>query len=142
MKPEQIPVDCKVDDRGFLYQIYGGYEDKFPSVKRIYVVGNFGKGVIRGFHKHADEWKCYFVSSGAAKFVVIDGERNSTTFLLSSRNPSILIMPPNHFHGWVSLEEGTILVGMSNKSLEESLNDDTRTDPFSFGKELWEVKAR
>lgn len=142
VKPEQFAVTCNLDDRGFLYQIYGNYEDKFPSVKRIYVVGNFCKGTIRGLHKHMDEWKCYFVSNGSAKFVVIDENKNISTYILSPKNPTMLIVPPRHFHGWVSLEENTMLVGLSNKSLEESLNDDIRMDPFSFGKEAWDVKTR
>jgi len=142
VKTEQIPILSHVDDRGFLYQIYGNYEDKFPPVKRVYFVGNFSKGIIRGFHKHKEEWKSYFVSSGSAKFVVVDEDNKISVYILGSRNPAVLIVPPEHFHGWISLEENTTLIGMSNKSLEESLNDDIRTDPFTFGRELWEVKAR
>jgi hypothetical protein len=42
----------------------------------------------------------------------------------------------------VLLEDNTILIGLSNKSLEESLSDDIRIDPFAFGKEIWETKPR
>ena len=139
---EQLAVTCHVDDRGFLYQIYGGYTDKFPDVKRIYVVGNFGKGTIRGFHKHEEEWKGYFVLMGSAKFVVVDEDKKVSTHVLSSKNTSVLLVPPKHFHGWISLEEKTMLVGISNKSLEESLRDDSRIDPFAYGREMWDVKAR
>jgi dTDP-4-dehydrorhamnose 3,5-epimerase-like enzyme len=142
VKPEQFALTCHLDDRGFLYQVYGSYEDKFPTVKRIYVVGNFSKGTIRGFHKHMDEWKSYFVPNGSAKFVVVDEKNTVSTYILSPKNPSVLVIPPKYFHGWVSLEEHTILIGMSNKSLEESLKDDIRIDPFAFGKEVWDVKAR
>lgn len=142
MKPEQINIKCHVDDRGFLYQIYGNYPDRFPEVKRIYVVGNFSKGVIRGFHKHIREWKCYFVANGSAKFVLVDEEKNTLTYTLSIKSPLILVVPPKYFHGWMSLEDNTLLIGFSNKSLEESLKDDIRIDPFAFGKEIWEVKPR
>jgi dTDP-4-dehydrorhamnose 3,5-epimerase-like enzyme len=142
MKPEQLAITCHVDDRGFLYQIYGGYEGKFPDVRRIYIVGNFGKGTIRGFHGHNEEWKCYFVAKGSAKFVVIDEDKHSSNYVLSSKNPTVLIVPPKYFHGWLSLEDNTLLIGLSNKSLEDSLTDDMRLDPFSYGKELWDVKAR
>jgi len=142
MKTEQLNIECHVDDRGFLYQIYGNYPEKFPEVKRIYIVGNFGKGVIRGFHKHMKEWKSYFVAKGSAKFVIVDEKKNISTCVLSLKKPSILIVPPRYFHGWVSLEDDTLLIGLSNKSLEESLKDDIRTDPFSFGKDLWKVKPR
>jgi len=142
VKPEHVAISCHVDDRGFLYQIYGNYEDKFPSVKRIYIVGNFSKGTIRGFHKHNEEWKGYFISNGSAKFVVVDENKKMSTYTLSSKNPAVLIVPPKYFHGWISLEENTMLIGMSNKSLEESLEDDVRIDPFTYGKEVWDVKAR
>lgn len=142
VKPEQVALTCHVDDRGFLTQIYGNYNEKFPAAKRIYVVGNFGKGTIRGFHKHEREWKCYFVCNGSAKFVVVDKKKGVSAYTLSSKSPTVLIVPPTYFHGWLSLEDNTMLIGISNKSLEESLEDDARIDPFSFGKDAWEVKAR
>lgn len=142
MKPEKIDIKCHVDDRGFLYQVYGNYPDKFPEVKRIYIVGNYSKGVIRGFHKHMEEWKCYFIAIGSAKFVLVYEDKNISTHTLSSKNPSLLIVPPRYFHGWISLEDNALLVGLSNKSLEESLKDDIRIDPFTFGKDVWEVKPR
>ncbi|MEM2293523.1 MAG: WxcM-like domain-containing protein [Nitrososphaerota archaeon] len=142
MKPKILDVECHVDDRGFLYQIYGNYDKEFPELKRVYVVGNFSKGIIRGFHKHKEEWKCYFVVNGSAKFVIVDENKNISTFVLSSKRPCLLIVPPGYFHGWVSLEENTILIGMSNKTLEQSISDDFRIDPFTFGKDIWEVKHR
>jgi dTDP-4-dehydrorhamnose 3,5-epimerase-like enzyme len=142
VKPEQVAAICHVDDRGFLYQIYGNYGDKFPIVKRIYVVGNFTKGTIRGFHKHDKEWKGYFVTNGSAKIVMVDEKKEVSTCVLSPKNPTVLIVPPKYYHGWISLEEETTLIGISNKTLEESLEDDIRIDPFTYGKEIWEVKAR
>jgi len=142
MAAELIGVKCHTDDRGFLYQIYGDFPEKFPDVKRIYVVGNFCKGIIRGFHMHKKEHKSYFVVNGAAKFVVVDEKKKAYSYVLTSRDSSVLIVPPKHYHGWVSLEDNTVLIGLSDKSLDESLKDDFRMDPFSFGKELWEVKPR
>lgn len=141
-KPRQVEVKCHVDDRGFLYQIFEDSQEHFPKVRRIYVVGNFGKGTIRGFHKHIYESKCYFVVSGAAKFVVIDKDGKPAAFVLSSRNPSVLVVPPGYEHGWVSLEDNTVLIGMSDKTLQESLSDDYRSDPFKYGREVWEVRPR
>lgn len=140
-EPKQISLKCHVDDRGFLWQIYGNYEG-FPLVKRIYVVGNFSKGTIRGFHNHMHEWKCYFVAKGAAKFILVDKREEIRTYTLSTRDPSVLIVPPQFSHGWNSLEDDTLLIGLSNRSLEESKKDDIRTDPFKYGKEIWEVKMR
>ena len=139
---ELLPVACKLDDRGFLYQIYGSVKG-YPQIKRVYVLGNHSKGTIRGLHRHSGEYKFYFAAAGSAKFVV-EGPKGGkpVTYILSPRRPEVLVVPPGLFHGWVSLEEGTLVIGMSNYTLSESERDDIRKDPFTFGKEVWETKAR
>lgn len=139
------PVVSYVDDRGYLTQVIQESDEVSPPLKRVYVVGNFGKGVVRGFHKHFKEWKCFFIARGAAKFVLIDDRDDSPTYkqidtyILSSTNPSILIVPPGVYNGWMSLEEGTILIGMSNTNFDPT--DDQRIDPYSLG-DVWKVKPR
>ena len=140
--PELLPVECKLDDRGFLYQIYGSLKG-YPQVKRVYVVGNHSRGIIRGLHKHRGEYKSYFAVSGSAKFVVEGGDRGKPiSFILSARRPAVLVVPPGHFHGWISLDENTVVIGMSNYTLAESEKDDIRKDPLAFGKDVWETKPR
>ena len=138
--PLQRNIDGHVDDRGFLYQIHKVCD--FPEVKRIYVVGNFQRNTIRGLHSHEREWKGYFVVNGGAKFVVVDRERKISQYVLSDKNPSVLVVPPHHPHGWISLNDNTVLVGFSNATVEESLNDDIREDPLTLGKQVWETKPR
>jgi len=139
---ELVPIDVKIDDRGFLYQIYGNIGN-YPPIKRVYVVGNHSRGVIRGFHKHLGEYKFFFVVSGGAKFVVERDEGSVLdNYVLSAKQPSVLVIPPGHFHGWVSLADDTTIIGMSNYTLAESEKDDMRKDPFVLGKEIWETKAR
>ncbi len=91
---------------------------------------------------HKRETKAYFVIGGSAKFVVVDEGKSSKTYTLSARNPSVLLVPPRNYHGWISLEEGTTLVGLSDKTLEQSVNDDYRIDPMSFGSGMWSVIPR
>jgi len=91
---------------------------------------------------HKQETKAYFVISGSAKFVVVDGEKNSSTFTLSPHNPMVLLVPPKNYHGWISLQEDTVLLGLSDRTLEQSLEDDYRIDPMSFGNEIWSVVPR
>jgi dTDP-4-dehydrorhamnose 3,5-epimerase-like enzyme len=136
----EVELQYHVDDRGFLAQLYGDYQ--FPEVKRIYLVGNHSKNVIRGFHRHNEEWKAYFVARGTVKFVLINERKEAVSRTLSDRKPSVLVVPPKCSHGWISLTEETLIVGLSNKTLDESLKDDFREDPFAFGKEIWETKAR
>jgi len=140
-----VQVPSYVDDRGYLTQVIQESDAVFPPIKRVYVVGNFGKGVIRGFHKHFKELKCFFVASGAAKFLLVDDREDGKTYkeidtyILSPRNPSILVVPTGVYNGWMSLEENTILVGMSSTNFDPA--DDVRVEPFTFG-DVWKVVPR
>ena len=141
-----VSVPTFVDDRGFINQIIQASDSSLPKLERLYLVGNFGSGVIRGFHKHEKEWKCFFVVEGAAKFVLIKEKPNTKeveieNYVLSSKNPSVLVVPPKIYNGWMSLEENTVVLGMSNFTIDETKKDDLRVDPYFWG-DVWEVKGR
>ena len=140
------PVESFIDDRGFLSQILPEGDESF-KIRRIYSTGNFSKGVIRGFHKHKKEKKAFFVPSGSAKFVTVDDRENNpthkeiNTFILSTLNPSVLIVPTGVYTGWMSLEDNTVILGISSEPFDKENPDDERLDPFSFG-DVWKVKDR
>jgi len=142
-----VSVPTYVDDRGYLTPVLQETDGLIPDIKRIYVCGNFGRGVVRGFHKHFREWKCFFICKGAAKFVLIDDREGSPTYkqidtcVLSSNSPSVLIIPTGVYNGWMSLEEGTVLLGISSTVFDKDHPDDVRVDPFTFG-DVWSVKGR
>ncbi|MGH9879596.1 MAG: WxcM-like domain-containing protein, partial [Nitrososphaerales archaeon] len=116
-----------IDDRGALNQIFN---DDLPfQVKRMYTVYP-RKGIIRGLHGHKKEWKAFWVISGAAKFVVIpmnSGEQK--ILILDHRKPQLLIVPPEHYNGFVALDDNTVVVCLSSLSLAESTKDDYRVEP-------------
>ena len=132
-------IDLKsfVDDRGYLVQLFdGGLE-----IKRGYTVNNFDKGTIRAFHKNFDEWKYFLVPKGSAMFVLFsDKDAEPQKIILSSKKPQMLVIPPGIWNGWKALENNTILIGFSDKTMKE--HKDERCNPFKFGKEIWEVKSR
>lgn len=139
-------VKSFIDDRGFLSQILPEGDESF-QIKRIYSTGNFSKGVIRGFHKHKREKKVFFVSTGSAKFVAVDDRKDSSTFkeintfVLSTLNPSVLTVPTGVYTGWMSLEDGTVVIGISSEKFDKDNPDDERLDPYTFG-DVWQVKDR
>lgn len=139
-------VKSFIDERGFLSQILPEGGESF-QIKRIYSTGNFSKGTIRGFHKHKKEKKAFFVPTGAAKFVLVDDRKDSSTykeinsFILSNRNPTVLTIPTSVFTGWVSLEEGTVVLGISSELFNKNNPDDERIDPYTFG-DVWKAKDR
>lgn len=140
------PVKSFIDDRGFLAQILPEGDESF-QIKRIYSTGNFSRGVIRGFHKHARERKAFFVPSGSAKFVAVDDRKDSSTykeistFVLSTLSPSVLTVPTGVYTGWMSLEDGTVVIGISSEKFDKDNPDDERLDPYTYG-DVWKVKDR
>ena len=139
-------VESFIDDRGFLSQIFPEGDESF-TIKRIYSTGNFSKGTIRGFHKHKKEKKGFFVTSGSAKFVVVDDRKDSSTykeintFILSTLNPSVLTVPVGVYTGWMSLQNDTVILGISSEPFDKENPDDERLDPFAF-EDVWKVKDR
>jgi dTDP-4-dehydrorhamnose 3,5-epimerase len=66
-------------------------------------------GRIRAWGLHQRSTDRLFVVSGLVSFVVFDGRLDSPTagalneFKLSERNPGLLVVPPNLYHGWKNI---------------------------------------
>jgi dTDP-4-dehydrorhamnose 3,5-epimerase len=113
-----------VDDRGSVRFVN---DFNFGDVKRFYQVENHSKGFIRAWHGHKKEGKYVYVSSGSALIGVVNMDTEKVEkFVLSSKTPRVLYIPPNNFNGFKSLEENTIILFFSTSTLEESLGDDIR----------------
>tara|TARA_R100000008_G_scaffold73885_1_gene52456 strand:- start:1672 stop:2181 length:510 start_codon:yes stop_codon:yes gene_type:complete len=148
------------DVRGFLSPLTDCIDPDL--INRVCYVGDFGRGVIRGVHYHKKEWKIYAVLSGAAKFlsikfpesfpVIVDDENQSairnfllnnpqyiSSYVMSSRNPQILAIPPNRANGWISLEENTNVIFLSNLVFEEARSDDYRYHHSIVPSSCWEL---
>jgi dTDP-4-dehydrorhamnose 3,5-epimerase-like enzyme len=130
MKVEKIPIKRNQDDRGVLDMIYD--QNQMPlAVRRVYAVWNFSKDTIRGFHKNFDECKYFYVVRGSVKFVVMKQLEGDTVMpesqiqeiILSDKVPEILVIPPETWTGWKALEEGTILIGLSDKQLSDHVDE-------------------
>lgn len=146
-KPFERTIDVSTDDRGTFVQFLENTnrlkEKKGLAIKRVYYVYDYGKGIIRGFHLHQHEWKYFIVVAGAGKIVALNQNRpkEQYSFISSSRKPNLVVIPPGYAHGWMSLEDRTILVCGSTSTLKESLKDDQRFDPHKWG-DLWTIKGR
>lgn len=143
----QIELKARVDDRGYLIEIVRATDEHFTKFGQVYLVGNFGQGTIRAFHKHEVLWDWFFISHGAAKFVLKDDRKDSSTYenmdthVISSRNSSLLVVPPGVYHGWVSLEDNTQLISTASEVYNREKPDEVRIPPDSFG-DVWTVKGR
>ncbi|MFX1487291.1 MAG: dTDP-4-dehydrorhamnose 3,5-epimerase family protein [Promethearchaeota archaeon] len=144
---EFIPLEVHIDDRGYLIEIIRSTDPHLKKFGQVYVVGNFVSGIIRAFHKHTELWDYFFISHGAAKFILVDDRKESptykeiNTFIISEKNPSLLIVPPDVYHGWMSLEDDTQLISTASEVYRREKPDEVRIPPDSFG-DLWAVKGR
>tara|TARA_Y100000766_G_C18435528_1_gene378730 strand:- start:52 stop:471 length:420 start_codon:yes stop_codon:yes gene_type:complete len=125
-KTKIINGGIAVDDRGDVRFVN---DFDFKNVKRFYHVSNHRRGFIRAWHGHKKEGKYVYVSSGSALIGVVNMESNEISkFVLSSKSPKILWIPPGNYNGFKSLEENTSILFFSTTTLDESLGDDIRKD--------------
>jgi dTDP-4-dehydrorhamnose 3,5-epimerase len=143
----KVDLLAHVDDRGYLIEIIRATDAYFNHFGQVYLVGNFAKETIRAFHKHENLWDWFFISHGSAKFVLVDDRPDSPTykeqnvFVISSRNPSLLVVPPGVYHGWMSLEDDTQMISTASEVYNRANPDEVRIPPDSFG-DVWTVKGR
>jgi len=142
-----VPLTAHVDDRGFLIEILRESDPHFTRFGQVYLVGNPARGTIRAFHKHAALWDWFFIARGSAKFILRDDRPESATyehadtFVIGDRNPSLLVVPPGVYHGWMSLEDDTQLISTGSEVYNRQQPDEVRVPPDSFGT-VWDVKGR
>jgi dTDP-4-dehydrorhamnose 3,5-epimerase len=80
-------------------------------------------GRIRAWGLHQHSTDRLFVVSGLVSFVVFDGRLDSPTahalneFKVSERNPGLLVVPPNLYHGWknIGTTEASIIIMPSSQ---------------------------
>lgn len=145
------------DDRGYLYEIIHDRDEFLPKFGQVYVVSSPVKGTIRAFHKHYQLLDYFCVVRGAAKFVLARMDDSAVeacvresrvcepdalqTFVLTERKPSLLVVPVHTWHGWMALEDDTVVVATGSEVYNRENPDETRVPPDVFG-DVWTVQGR
>ena len=148
-------ITLHIDDRGSLFQAAGG-----KWIQRVYIVTDPVRGTVRGFHRHMEESEVFCIISGSAKFVLIDPSdpprvtiadcAGGTPFLptpdvqideytLSAARLQTITIPAGVYHGWVSLEDNTVLVAVADRPYNPADKECLPADAFG---DLWTVRAR
>ena len=131
--------DMSKDDRGEV-----GFVNTFDfqNVKRFYTVKNSKKYEVRAWHGHKKEAKYIYAISGKVLVGAVEIDQwekpakklNVHKFVINSKKPSILHIPPGYVNGFQSLTKNAKLMFFSTSTLKESLNDDIR-----FDKSYWDI---
>ena len=166
-EPKIINGGLSIDDRGeieFLNEIP-------PQFKRMYTVSNFQTPFIRCWHGHRLEKKIVKVLSGAALICVAaldeliehqttkpitfytttgfdffkddytDFPKSLKKFVLKENDGKFLLIPGGFVNGAKTLIKETKLLYMSDKSIEESKEDDYRF-PITLFRDSWRIEER
>lgn len=125
------------DERGKLY-FFNDFN--LNEVKRMYQIENKDTSIIRAWQAHKIDRKWFYVLEGAFELVLVkldDFENpsknlNVEKFIISSDEKKIIEVPGGFANGFRALQENSKILVFSDKTLEESKNDD-----FRFDKNLW-----
>lgn len=144
---EIVPLETHVDDRGYLIEIVRASDPFMKKFGQVYVVGSTTRGTIRAFHKHQKLWDYFFIANGSAKYAFFDDRKKSTTYkkmetvIATLRNPILIIVPPGVYHGWMALEDNTIMISTASEVYNRNKPDETRVPYNSFGFD-WNIKFK
>jgi dTDP-4-dehydrorhamnose 3,5-epimerase-like enzyme len=140
--------DTYVDDRGQIAEIVREdellklYPEQKPDIKQVYMAKNPKAGTIRAFHKHDGLWDYFHIINGSAKFITFPKGEAPQVTILSDKKMQTLVIPPGVFHGWISLEDNTILVSTCTPEYNHSKPDEERIAWDTHGKEIWGVQFK
>ncbi|MHC4947256.1 MAG: dTDP-4-dehydrorhamnose 3,5-epimerase family protein [Planctomycetota bacterium] len=149
---QQIPLTVHEDDRGYLYEVLHASDPFVTKFGQTYMVGDRIEYIVRAYHKHHElhDWFC--IVHGAAKFVLVDDREDSPTYgkfdivVTSDRSPSLIVVPPGVYHGWMSLQPDTLLCSNASHEYNRENPDEVRVPPDHFdellGQDPWKVVGR
>ena len=136
-----------VDDRGYLIELLRASDKHFEQFGQIHIVGNFVRNTIRAWRKHRKMSKLFFISHGSAKFALVDDHSGSptyekiNTFVIGKHNPALLLVPPDIYYGWMSLEDDTQLIAIASDVYNRDKPDEMRVPPDSFDYD-WSIQFK
>lgn len=106
------------------------------KIGEIYLVSVNEAKSVRGKHKHELLDEFFIIINGSAEFFLIDDRADSSTknkkesFILNSRYMKALFVPCGVYHAFVTLEDNTRCLAISNDSYDRN-KPDTYPIPFS-----------
>lgn len=142
------PLLCNADDRGELSELLRADDPEFEAYGQHYCVRSYKAGTVRGLHRHRKLVDHFTIVRGAAKFRFFDDEGNCQEVVASERKLVRVNVPKNLWHGWVSLEDDTILISTASEPYmgygRTGEKDEERIphDSFDDGEDGWKVQPR
>lgn len=133
-----------LDSRGFFYKpidfkIFKELDFNFQNFESFFSISK--KNVIRGMHLQTNPngiKKFIYLTNGSILDVILDVRPNSETYgkyytiTLNLNNPVIISIPYGCAHGFLSLEENSIITYFESEKYNENYDFGLRYDSFGF----------
>ncbi|MFL5784787.1 MAG: dTDP-4-dehydrorhamnose 3,5-epimerase family protein [Bacteriovoracaceae bacterium] len=133
------------DDRGELHKpLYNSIIPGFKADEVYYIISK--KNVLRGMHFQLppfEQGKFIYVAKGKILDVIVDLRKNSPTFgqsssfSLSAGDNRAVYVPPGCAHGYLTLEEESVIHYVQSGNYSREHERGIRFDSFGFN---WPVK--
>lgn len=133
-----IDTEVHVDSRGIVYEVLHASDSFVEQIRQVYHVCNPRANTIRAFHSHQKLHDWFHIVHGSAIFCLVDGrvvapnKNNSLRLILTARKPQLLVVPPGIYHGWMSLEDNTIMTSVASEEYIREAPDEIRVSPDHF----------
>lgn len=129
------PVKYFVDGRG--YSMF----DILPVAGNGQVnLSKLDKGVVKAFHLHEHQEDYVICISGRAKLALANANFSDVEEIyLSPLDQKIVRIPPGIYHGYMALEEGTVILYYVTTRYDNKHPDEQRARWDSLGKEFWDI---
>ena len=138
-----------VDERGWLMEILRKDWGVFDKFGQTYVTAAY-PNVVKAWHMHKNQTDHIVCVKGLVKLVLYDGRDGTKTkgeineFIMGEKNPLLVKIPPEVWHGFKALSEETALVVNVPTELydydkpdEYRLPPDTKKIPYDWKLVPW-----
>ena len=141
-----VPLRRIPDERGTIFHMLRRDEPHFLEFGEIYFTSIY-RGVIKGWHRHADMTLNYACPSGRVKLVLYDDRAGSSTRgnlmerFLGPDDYSLVVIPPLVWNGMKGMDDVSLVANCAthphDPARTERLDPDTEEIPYD-----WEVRHR
>jgi dTDP-4-dehydrorhamnose 3,5-epimerase len=137
------------DERGWLIEALRSDWKLFEKFAQVYVTAAYPQ-VVKAWHMHKKQTDNIVCVKGMVKLVLFDGRKRSNTkgelneFVIGEKNPLLVKIPPEVWHGFKNIDEETALVMNVPTNLynykkpdEHRLPPDTKEIPYDWKLAPW-----
>ncbi len=136
------PLKTLVDGRGDITEIWSESwkDDNILPINHAYY-NLTDPGIIKGWHWHENSYSQYVCLQGKMQIVLIDLRVKSKTFgevnqfLVSSKNPLLIKIPPMVLKGWKALEDNGVIINLINTP---DVKDNKKVPVETFLSDIWQ----